>query len=85
MPTYTPRTGAACGCKRGVHRDNCPNCEGTGYAIDFRALHAFRRLGDLERLTFLQREIANGFGLTEDERVEMRALEARLGIRPLNT
>lgn len=40
--TYTPRTGAACGCKRGVERDNCPACEGTGRAIDFAAIHARR-------------------------------------------
>ena len=43
MAAYTPRTGAKCGCKRGAQRDNCPNCEGTGYAIDFRAIHARRR------------------------------------------
>lgn len=30
----------ACGCRRGVERDNCPNCEGTGIAIDWRAYHA---------------------------------------------
>lgn len=35
---YQPKTGAKCGCKRGVHRDNCPNCEGTGWVIDFRAI-----------------------------------------------
>ena len=27
---YQPKTGAACGCKRGVQRDNCPACEGHG-------------------------------------------------------
>lgn len=27
-----------CSCKRGVMRDNCPECEGTGERIDFRAL-----------------------------------------------
>jgi len=35
---YQPKTGAACGCKRGVQRDNCPNCEGTGWVIDFKAI-----------------------------------------------
>lgn len=40
---YTPLTGNACGCKRGVQRDNCPNCEGTGKEIDFRAIHAAKR------------------------------------------
>ena len=39
---YTPKTGAKCGCKRGQQRDNCPNCEGTGYTIDFKAIHARR-------------------------------------------
>jgi hypothetical protein len=35
---YQPKTGAKCGCKRGVQRDNCPNCEGTGFVVDFRAI-----------------------------------------------
>lgn len=37
---YTPLTGNKCGCKRGIERDNCPNCEGTGKVINFRAIHA---------------------------------------------
>ena len=39
---YQPKTGAACGCRRGVERDNCPNCEGTGQVIDFAAIRARR-------------------------------------------
>lgn len=35
---YQPKTGAKCSCKRGVQRDNCPTCEGTGHVIDFRAI-----------------------------------------------
>jgi hypothetical protein len=35
---YQPKTGAKCGCKRGIQRDNCANCEGTGYVIDFAAI-----------------------------------------------
>lgn len=35
---YQPKTGVKCGCKPGVHRDNCGNCEGTGWIIDFRAI-----------------------------------------------
>lgn len=35
---YQPKTGAKCHCKRGVQRDNCPDCEGTGMRIDFRAI-----------------------------------------------
>lgn len=35
---YQPKTGAKCGCRRGVERDNCPNCEGTGHVVDFHAI-----------------------------------------------
>lgn len=35
---WQPKTGAKCGCKRGVERDNCPQCEGTGMVIDFAAI-----------------------------------------------
>ena len=37
---YQPKTGARCTCRPGVHRDNCPTCEGTGWVIDFRAIRA---------------------------------------------
>ena len=37
---YQPKTGAKCSCKRGIQRDNCPTCEGTGYIIDFAAIRA---------------------------------------------
>ena len=43
MTAYQPKTGAKCACRRGVARDNCPACEGTGWAIDFAAIHAERR------------------------------------------
>jgi hypothetical protein len=43
MGAYTPRTGARCSCRRGVQRDNCPACEGTGWVIDFAAIHRRRR------------------------------------------
>lgn len=33
--SYQPKTGQKCGCRRGIERDNCPNCEGTGWVIDF--------------------------------------------------
>lgn len=46
MSAYQPKTGQACHCKRGVQRDNCPACEGTGMRIDFRAI----RNRPLERL-----------------------------------
>ena len=37
---YQPKTGVRCTCKRGVQRDNCPECEGTGWRIDFAAIRA---------------------------------------------
>ena len=42
IKSYTPFTGASCGCRKGVQRDNCPNCEGTGKVIDFAAIRARR-------------------------------------------
>jgi hypothetical protein len=40
---YQPKTGQQCSCKRGVQRDNCSQCEGTGWIIDFAAIrHATR-------------------------------------------
>lgn len=44
MPAYQPKTGARCSCKRGISRDNCPTCEGTGWVIDFRKIHAERAI-----------------------------------------
>lgn len=38
--SYQPKTGAKCGCRRGVQRDNCPNGEGTGWVINFAAIRA---------------------------------------------
>jgi hypothetical protein len=35
---FQPKTGAKCGCNRGIQRDNCPNCEGTGWVIDFKRI-----------------------------------------------
>lgn len=40
MSQYQPKTGQACGCKRGLERDNCPACEGTGQRVDFAAILA---------------------------------------------
>jgi hypothetical protein len=36
-----PRSGP-CHCKPGIERDNCPNCEGSGIAVNWRAFHAQR-------------------------------------------
>lgn len=38
--SYQPKTGQKCHCKPGVHRDNCPDCEGTGWRINFAAIRA---------------------------------------------
>lgn len=35
---YQPKTGKACYCRKGIERDNCPACEGTGQQIDFAAI-----------------------------------------------
>lgn len=37
---YQPKTGERCRCLPGVWRDNCPECEGTGWRIDFQAIRA---------------------------------------------
>jgi hypothetical protein len=37
---YQPKTGAKCSCISGIQRDNCPNCEGTGYIIDFAKIRS---------------------------------------------
>lgn len=41
---YQPKTGQKCHCKRGIQRDNCPACEGTGWRIDFAAIRNRRPL-----------------------------------------
>lgn len=43
---YQPKTGAPCSCRRGMERDNCPQCEGTGMRIDFAAIRARLRAPD---------------------------------------
>ncbi len=43
FPAPLPLTGAPCHCRKGVHRDNCPDCEGTGKRIDWRAYHAAKK------------------------------------------
>ncbi len=51
MNTNTqPKTGQPCTCKPGRERDNCPNCEGTGWRIDFQAIR-----GDCQAEEFLER------------------------------
>ena len=43
MPNNLPRLGP-CGCKRGLERDNCPNCEGSGQAINWAEYHRLKRV-----------------------------------------
>ncbi len=38
--SYQPKTGEICHCKRGAQRNNCPECEGTGMQINFKAIRA---------------------------------------------
>lgn len=40
MTGYQPKTGDRCTCRPGVQRDNCPECEGTGWRIDFAKIRA---------------------------------------------
>jgi hypothetical protein len=52
--SYQPKTGAKCSCRPGVYRDNCPNCEGTGWVIDFALIRAeadTRRRENLQKPT----------------------------------
>lgn len=35
---YQPKTGNKCFCRKGIERDNCPSCEGTGLQIDFKKI-----------------------------------------------
>jgi len=54
MPAYQPKTRALCTCRPGIARDNCPNCEGTGQVIDFRAIRALNsHTNPYERLVSL--------------------------------
>jgi len=41
---YQPKTGSPCSCKRGVQRDNCQNCEGTGWVIDFKTIRELNKV-----------------------------------------
>ncbi len=40
MKHYRPKTGKQCRCERGVERDSCPLCEGTGWEIDFAEIRS---------------------------------------------
>lgn len=59
---YQPKTGRACSCRRGVQRDNCSNCEGTGQVVDFRAIRNRQPLVPI----FVNRD-PRGYALKIDE------------------
>ena len=40
---YRPFTGIKCSCKKGTQRDNCPTCEGTGKAVDFKKIREYNQ------------------------------------------
>ena len=39
---YQPKTGERCHCRPGMERDNCPDCEGTSWKIDFKKIREAR-------------------------------------------
>lgn len=41
-----PKTGEKCHCRKGMERDNCPTCEGTGLKIDFQAIRQASKEGE---------------------------------------
>jgi hypothetical protein len=41
-PGYAPSTGIKCHCRLGLERDNCPDCEGSGFRVDFAKIRAIR-------------------------------------------
>ena len=61
---YQPKTGQACGCKRGVQRDNCPQCEGTGQRIDFSAIRARKFCADSNVPTVPANPLRDGVKIT---------------------
>lgn len=76
MPTMGP-----CSCKPGEQRDNCPNCEGSGRAIDWRRYHSERKheptLADLRAAAVAEYEEALAAGYKEDLRPEFRPKGSR--------
>jgi hypothetical protein len=74
MAAYTPYTGARCSCKRGVERDNCPTCEGSGKVIDFAAIHAARRDKEEAAARMARDLCACGSGLMREEHTDARGI-----------
>ena len=81
---FQPKTGQYCHCKKGVQRDNCPDCEGTGMQIDFaaiRKLAAAKMLGLPPRVipvTALRPKVKQNEAPLELERPGIDAKEPKL-------
>ncbi len=82
-----PKTGARCTCKRGVHRDNCPNCEGTGWVIDFAAIRARHQapatITRKQALAFIDGRAGKFFAVrfTKRSNGETREMSCRQGVK----
>ena len=71
---YQPKPGAKCSCRRGVQRDNCPNCEGTGLVIDFKAIRG-QTQSDGETLIKLLKEAKAYMDPCEGQRLWLKDVE----------
>ncbi len=78
---YQPKTGQKCGCRRGIERDNCPTCEGTGWVIDFAKI---RKAVAKSRLEYL-RGCLRAESISWDELHELQSLGERGMIDPSDT
>ena len=76
---YQPKTGEICYCKKGVQRDNCITCEGTGQRINFKAIrnhiHEFKTGISKKIQTCKLGSILNFILLNEDENMEVSIYE----------
>lgn len=72
--SYQPFTGQPCSCKRGVQRDNCPSCEGTGRLIDFKKIRE-RNAMTKERAKYILGRVWGSLGtITAAEARELDAV-----------
>lgn len=73
---YQPKTGQKCSCKRGVQRDNCPNCEGTGEIIDFAAIRARTQRKQMFAITHVNADGMRGLTFANQGRNHHETREA---------
>lgn len=78
--SYQPKTGERCTCRRGMERDNCPRCEGTGQVIDFARVRALSKVGRLSRAALVDvlDEVAGVGCVDERSTDDLRAEVERL-------